>query len=93
LALEQGVIALHLRRLPARAGLRQPVADEGQGAWRRHPHGLFSADALTLAQKNPDKQVVFFAIGFETTTPPTAVAIKQAAALGLKNFPCSAATC
>ena len=45
-----------------------------------------SADAVTLAQKNPDKQVVFFAIGFETTTPPTAVAIKQATALGLKNF-------
>lgn len=45
-----------------------------------------SADAVALAQKNPDKQVVFFAIGFETTTPPTAVAIKQAAALGLKNF-------
>ena len=45
-----------------------------------------SADAVALAQKLPDKQVVFFAIGFETTTPPTAVAIKQAAALGLTNF-------
>ncbi|WP_374342117.1 hydrogenase formation protein HypD [Azonexus sp.] len=45
-----------------------------------------SMDAVALAQKHPDKQVVFFAIGFETTTPPTAVAIKQAAALGLKNF-------
>jgi hydrogenase expression/formation protein HypD len=45
-----------------------------------------SADAVTLAQSNPDRQVVFFAIGFETTTPPTAVAIKQAAALGLSNF-------
>ena len=45
-----------------------------------------SADAVALAQKHPDKQVVFFAIGFETTTPPTAVAIKQAAALGLDNF-------
>jgi hydrogenase expression/formation protein HypD len=44
------------------------------------------ADAVTLAQKHPDKQVVFFAIGFETTTPPTAVAIKQAQALGLTNF-------
>ena len=44
------------------------------------------ADAVTLAQQNPEKPVVFFAIGFETTTPPTAVAIKQAAALGLKNF-------
>jgi len=43
-------------------------------------------DALKLAQTNPDKQVVFFAIGFETTTPPTAVAIKQAEALGLTNF-------
>jgi hydrogenase expression/formation protein HypD len=45
-----------------------------------------SADAVTIAQQNPVKQVVFFAIGFETTTPPTAVAIKQAQALGLKNF-------
>ncbi|MFC5303267.1 hydrogenase formation protein HypD [Azospira restricta] len=45
-----------------------------------------SADALKVAQANPEKQVVFFAIGFETTTPPTAVAIKQAQALGLKNF-------
>lgn len=45
-----------------------------------------SMDAVALAQKHPGKQVVFFAIGFETTTPPTAVAIKQAAALGLKNF-------
>lgn len=43
-------------------------------------------DALELARKHPDKQVVFFAIGFETTTPPTAVAIKTAKALGLKNF-------
>ncbi|HUW50979.1 MAG TPA: hydrogenase formation protein HypD [Sulfuricella sp.] len=45
-----------------------------------------SADALRIAQKNPDKQVVFFAIGFETTTPPTAVAILQAQKLGLANF-------
>ncbi|BAE50443.1 hydrogenase formation protein HypD [Paramagnetospirillum magneticum] len=43
-------------------------------------------DAIKLAQANPDRQVVFFAIGFETTTPPTAVAIKQAQALDLKNF-------
>jgi len=43
-------------------------------------------DALKIARENPDKQVVFFAIGFETTTPPTAVAIKQAQAEGLTNF-------
>lgn len=43
-------------------------------------------DALKIAHDNPLRQVVFLAIGFETTTPPTAVAIKQAAASGLKNF-------
>lgn len=47
---------------------------------------MSSADALALAQKHPDRRVVFFAIGFETTTPPTAVAIQRAKALGLKNF-------
>jgi hydrogenase expression/formation protein HypD len=45
-----------------------------------------SLDAVTIAQQNPDKQVVFFAIGFETTTPTTAVAVKKAEALGLVNF-------
>lgn len=43
-------------------------------------------DALKIARDNPDRQVVFFAIGFETTTPPTAVAIRQAQAEGLGNF-------
>ena len=45
-----------------------------------------SADAVRIATENPGTQVVFFAIGFETTTPPTAVAIKRAEALGLENF-------
>ncbi|MBF0561038.1 MAG: hydrogenase formation protein HypD [Alphaproteobacteria bacterium] len=43
-------------------------------------------DALKLAQDNPSRMVVFFAIGFETTTPPTALAIKMAEAGGLANF-------
>jgi len=43
-------------------------------------------DALNIAQGHPDREVVFFAIGFETTTPPTAVAVKEAQRLGLKNF-------
>ena len=43
-------------------------------------------DALRIARENPGRQVVFFAIGFETTTPPTAVAIRQAHAEGLDNF-------
>jgi hydrogenase expression/formation protein HypD len=45
-----------------------------------------AADALQLARDNPERQVVFFAIGFETTTPPTALVIRDAAREGLKNF-------
>lgn len=43
-------------------------------------------DAVKIAQSNPDKQVVFFAIGFETTAPANAMAVLQAEALHLKNF-------
>jgi len=45
-----------------------------------------SADAVRIARENPGREVVFFAIGFETTTPPTAVAIRAAKAEGLANF-------
>jgi hydrogenase expression/formation protein HypD len=43
-------------------------------------------DALRLARENPDRQVVFFAIGFETTTPSTAITLLRARAEGLRNF-------
>jgi hydrogenase expression/formation protein HypD len=43
-------------------------------------------DALRIARENPNREVVFFAIGFETTTPPTAAAVLQAEAEGLSNF-------
>ncbi len=43
-------------------------------------------DALQIARENPEREVVFFAIGFETTTPPTAVLAKIAKAQNLKNF-------
>jgi len=43
-------------------------------------------DALKLARENPDREVVFFAIGFETTAPPNAMSVLQAQALGLKNY-------
>jgi hydrogenase expression/formation protein HypD len=43
-------------------------------------------DAVALAQRHPDREVVFFAVGFETTAPATAMAVRQAARLGLKNF-------
>jgi hydrogenase expression/formation protein HypD len=43
-------------------------------------------DAVKLAQQNPDKQVVFFAVGFETTAPPNAMAVWQAHQMGIENF-------
>ncbi|MBA3271589.1 MAG: hydrogenase formation protein HypD [Acidobacteria bacterium] len=43
-------------------------------------------DAVTIAAANPDKEVVFFAIGFETTAPPNAMAVWMAAQRGLRNF-------
>ncbi|MCG8534667.1 MAG: hydrogenase formation protein HypD [Pseudomonadales bacterium] len=43
-------------------------------------------DSLAIARQNPERQVVFFAIGFETTTPPTAVALQQARDLNLNNY-------
>jgi hydrogenase expression/formation protein HypD len=43
-------------------------------------------DAVTLAQQNPGREVVFFAVGFETTAPANAMAVKHARQLGLKNF-------
>ncbi len=43
-------------------------------------------DTLNIAQENPKKEVIFFAIGFETTTPQTAVLIQKAKMMGLKNL-------
>jgi len=43
-------------------------------------------DAVNLARRSPDKKVVFFAVGFETTAPANAMAVWQAHELGLTNF-------
>ena len=43
-------------------------------------------DALRVARENPDREVVFFAIGFETTTPSTAITLLRARAEGIRNF-------
>ena len=43
-------------------------------------------DALELAKKNPDRQVIFFALGFETTMPSTALTVLQAQSRGIDNF-------
>jgi hydrogenase expression/formation protein HypD len=44
------------------------------------------ADALQLARKNPDRHVMFFAIGFETTAPSTALTLMRAKSEGIENF-------
>ena len=50
-------------------------------------HVVYSPlDAVKLAQQNPNKKVVFFAVGFETTAPANAMSVWQAKQLGLKNF-------
>jgi hydrogenase expression/formation protein HypD len=70
-------------RVPASGGLSLTKAKARGGDIRM----VYSAgDALQLARDNPQKQVVFFAIGFETTTPPTALVIRDAAREGLQNF-------
>jgi hydrogenase expression/formation protein HypD len=43
-------------------------------------------DSLKIARENPDREVVFFGIGFETTAPPNAMTVYQAARLGITNF-------
>lgn len=43
-------------------------------------------DALTIARNNPDRQVVFFGIGFETTAPANAMTVYQVKKLGIQNF-------
>lgn len=86
LALEYGVILCTYAdtlRVPASGGLSLLKA-KARGADVRMVYS--TQDALKVARDNPGREVVFLAIGFETTTPPTAVAIKQAADEGLKNF-------
>jgi hydrogenase expression/formation protein HypD len=86
LALEYGVILCTYAdtlRVPASNGLSLLKA-KARGADVRMVYS--TQDALKVAHDNPQREVVFLAIGFETTTPPTAVAIKQASAEGLKNF-------
>jgi len=70
-------------RVPASGGLSLMKA-KARGADVRMVYS--AADALRIARENPGREVVFFAIGFETTTPPTAVVVKEAAAQGVANF-------
>ena len=70
-------------RVPASDGLSLMKA-RARGADIRMVYS--AADAYRLALTCPDREVVFFAIGFETTTPPTALLLKKAAEDGTPNF-------
>lgn len=72
-----------LMRVPA-GGRRTLLQAKAAGADIRMVYSTL--DALSIARANPEREVIFFAIGFETTTPPTAVAILQAQAERLRNF-------
>ena len=86
LALEQHVILAtygDCLRVPASNNLSLLKAKARGGDVRM----VYSpADALKIAQAHPDREVVFFAIGFETTTPPTALTILEAQRMELQNF-------
>lgn len=70
-------------RVPG-SGQRSLLQAKARGADVRMIYSV--DDALNIAKLNPKKEVVFFAIGFETTTPPTAAVIQQAEKLQLPNF-------
>ena len=72
-----------LMRVPASAGANLLKA-KAAGADIRMVYSTL--DAIRIAETEPDREVVFFAIGFETTTPPTAVAIRLARKKQLSNF-------
>jgi len=86
LALDKGAIVCtygDTMRVPASDSLSLVRAKARGGDIRM----VYSAtDALQIARQNPGREVVFFAIGFETTTPPTALAIRNAHREGLANF-------
>ncbi|MFZ9035526.1 MAG: hydrogenase formation protein HypD [Francisellaceae bacterium] len=86
LAQQQGLIFCSyadMLRVPGSNG-ESLLKAKARGADVRMVYSVF--DALRIARENPQQNVVFFAIGFETTTPPTAIAIDVALAEKLPNF-------
>ena len=72
--------------------LRVPGSKRGDSLLRRRAMGaklemVYSPlDAIDIAEKNPDKEIVFLGVGFETTAPGTAAAVLTAKERGVKNF-------
>ena len=86
LALKRGAIVTTYAdtlRVPASEELSMMKA-KARGADIRMVYSV--SDALKIARDNPQREVVFFAIGFETTTPPTALALQTAMRENLQNF-------
>ena len=86
LALKRGAIVTtyaDTMRVPASEELSMMKA-KARGADIRMVYSV--SDALKIARDNPQREVVFFAIGFETTTPPTALALQTAMRENLQNF-------
>ena len=71
-----------MMRVPGTRG--SPLEEQAAGMDVRIVYS--PADALKLAVRNPEKHVMFFAIGFETTAPSTALTLKMARAQGVENF-------
>jgi hydrogenase expression/formation protein HypD len=71
-----------MMRVPGSLG--SPLESKARGADVRIVYSPL--DALRIAQQHPDRRVVFFAIGFETTAPSTALTLLRARALGITNF-------
>jgi hydrogenase expression/formation protein HypD len=69
-------------RVPGTKG--SPLEYQARGADVRMVYSPL--DALRIARNTPDRQVVFFAIGFETTAPSTALTLMRAKAEGIENF-------
>ena len=85
LALEQGCIVCTFGDLIRVPGTEMSLAGaRAKGADVRPVYSPL--DAVEIAKENPDRQVAFLAVGFETTTPSACLAAKQAKAAGLKNF-------
>lgn len=71
-----------MMRVPGQMGT--PLELKAKGADIRMVYSPL--DALKLAEKNPEREVVFFAIGFETTAPSTALTLIRAKKMGIENF-------
>ncbi len=85
LALSHGVVLCTFGDMLRVPGTRGTLAEaKARGGDVRLVHSPL--DAVRIARETPERQVVFFAVGFETTAPVVALAVKQAAALELTNL-------